>query len=130
MGLSLLFLSGCRKEEQPVVQPAKPSLPSVAERMADPEYVKKLDAQGDQQKELLRKRSTVVAELQKMSKARMAEMKGASAEDVKASLEKDPAWQELEKRLKDINTVIEENRQRTLAIVRGRMATQQNKVSK
>ena len=50
-------MAGCKKKE---AEPAKPApvdtgrVASVAERMADKEYVKELDAQRDQQKKLVK----------------------------------------------------------------------------
>ena len=52
--LAAVLAAGCKKEAEPE-KPAEPSrrgVASVAERMADKEYVKQLDAQRDQQKKL------------------------------------------------------------------------------
>ena len=54
-GLSMAFLSGCGKGDEPVspAEKEKPSgVASVEERMADPVYVKELDEQRDEMKRL------------------------------------------------------------------------------
>ena len=51
-GLVLLVPSGCKKEPEKPAAPSRKGVASVAERMADKEYVKRLDGQRDEMKKL------------------------------------------------------------------------------
>ncbi len=51
-GFILILSSGCKKEAEPEQKFDPSRVSTVEERMADPAYVKQLDAQRDQQKKL------------------------------------------------------------------------------
>lgn len=51
-GLSMAFLFGCGKKDEPVSAENQSGVASVEERMADPVYVKELDEQRDEMKRL------------------------------------------------------------------------------
>lgn len=127
----MLLASGCKKEsEPPAAPPPRPGVTSVAERMADPAYVKTLEAQGAERDELVAARGKVTAEIQRKLQAMRAKMPGADAAAVKAALEKDPEYQVLVSRVKDIGTNLDANREKTMAIVRERMKGTSQPISK
>ena len=131
-GLVMLLVSGCKKESEPPAAPppSRPGVTSVAERMADPAYVKTLEAQGAERDELVAARGKVTAEIQRKLQAMRAKMPGADAAAVKAALEKDPEYQVLVSRVKDIGTNLDANREKTMAIVRERMKGTSQPISK
>ena len=108
MGLALLFLAGCRKEE------AKPEIPasSPASYMNDPVFRKQLE---EKRKEL----SAIVAERKPLAD-RMQELVKEHGEDL-AALQKVPEWNELYKKVTALNKKYEETRARQLRIVRERI---------
>lgn len=132
MGFVCLFPAGCKKEEvkPPAPPPARQGMSTVAERMADPEYVKTLDAQGAERKELVAERAKLTVEVQKMLRDMRAKMPGADAAAVKAALEKDAAYSNVVSRIKDLTTNLEVNRIKTQSIVRERMMTGNGTISK
>ena len=71
---------------------------------------------------LAKARSTVVAKMEAMIEAKRKEL-GAGADEaaVKAALEKDPEWKALHAQCVDANTALEEDRRRTLRLVRERL---------
>ena len=114
-GLSVLFLAGCGKSEAP-----DPSSP--ASYMKDTAFRGKLDELRAEQRDLLRARERVVAEMKAKVDAAKARLKTDDEKLVKAELEKDPEWQSLYKRCVDANTALDEQRRKTLGEVRGRIA--------
>ena len=110
MGLALLFLAGCRKEEE-----AKPEIPasSPASYMNDPVFRKQL---SEKRKEL----SAIVAERKPLAD-RMQELVKEHGEDL-AALQKIPEWNELHKKVTALNRKYEETRARQLRIVRERIS--------
>ena len=132
-GIALLFLSGCGKKEEPaqaVQKPRQPGVSSVAERMADPAYVKQLEAQGAERDELVGARGKLTVQVQRMLKDMRAKMPGADAAAVKAALEKDPEYQSVIARIRDLGVNLDANREKTQAIVRERMMRTDKTISK
>ena len=115
MGLALLFLGGCRKEEE-----AKPEIPasSPASYMNDPVFRKQL---SEKRKEL----SAIVAERKPLAD-RMQELVKEHGEDL-AALQKIPEWNELHKKVTALNRKYEEVRARQLRIVRERITPEKKK---
>lgn len=96
--LAALFICGCGKEE--IADP-------VERRMKDPEYVRQLDAQN-------RERKDIMAEVAAFQK----EYAAAKEEDPEGKGEK---MKSLEKRREELSQKVELNRIRTMAIIRDRM---------
>lgn len=120
MGLLTTVLSGCRKEEKKDA-PA-PSAPPPEEYMNDPVFRKALTEKRKEREGYYMSRTKLVQELEKMIEAKKAEMPGADDAALKAALEKDPAWNDLTKRVNDLTTAIGENRRKAQGIVRERLA--------
>ena len=109
-GIVMLFLAGCRKEEE-----AKPAIPasSPASYMNDPAFRKQL---ADKRKEL----SAIVAERKPLAD-RMQELVKEHGEDL-AALQKIPEWNELHKKVVALNRKYEETRARQLKVVKDRIS--------
>ena len=78
--LAVVLVAGCKKKAEPEKKFDPSKVATVAERMADKEYVKELDAQRDQQKKLVKlasqatndaDRAAVAAALEKNRKETM-----------------------------------------------------------
>ena len=115
-GFAVLFLAGGGKDEAPV------DASSPASYMKDTAFRGKLDELRAEQRDLLRARERVVAEMKAKVDAAKSRLKTDDEKLVKAELEKDPEWQSLYKRCVDANTALDEQRRRTLGEVRGRIA--------
>ena len=111
MGLVLLFLAGCRKEEEKKAPEIPASSP--ASYMNDPEFRKQLD---DKRKRL----QSIVNERKPLVK-RMEELIKEHGQDL-AALQKIPEWNDLHKRVTALNAQYEEVRKRQLKIVRERIS--------
>ena len=115
MGLIALVFSGCRKEEEPVS-----SSPEVY--MNDPVFRQQL-ADGRKEREgFLVKRTELVRKLEQMVEAKKAALPGADDAAVKAALEKDPEWNDLVRRVKDLTTAMNESGRRMDEVIRRRTA--------
>ena len=108
-GLVLLFLAGCRKEEKAPEIPAS----SPASYMNDPVFRKQL---ADKRKDL----QAIVAE-RKPLVARMEALIKEHGQDL-AALQKIPEWNDLHKKVVELNKRYEETRARQLKVVRDRLA--------
>ena len=109
MGLVVLFLAGCRKEE------AKPEVPasSPASYMNDPVFRKQVAAKRKDLQAIMMERAPLVK--------RMEELIRAHGKDL-ATLQKIPEWNELHKKVTELNKRYEETRARQLKVVRERLA--------
>ena len=109
IGLALLFLAGCRKEE------AKPEIPasSPASYMNDPIFRKQL---ADKRKEL----QAIVNERRPLVE-RMEALIKEHGQDL-AALQKIDEWNDLHKKVVELNAKYEEVRTRQLKIVRERIS--------
>ena len=116
MGLVVLFLAGCRKEEKPAVPPSSPE-----SYMKDPVFRKEL---SDKRKEL----QAIVAERKPLAD-RMQELIKEHGEDL-AALQKIPEWNELHKKVTALNKKYEETRARQLKVVRERLTPEKKDISK
>lgn len=123
VALGGVIVAGCSREEAPAVPKADP--PSVY--MKDPVFTNALAVQRAARQKILSVREKLVVEMESRVDAMREKMKGASDESVKKELEKDPAWNSLVKRVKDLNTVFEENRLKTTKIVGDRIRPQVKK---
>ena len=109
MGLSLLFLAGCRKEEKAPVIPAS----SPASYMKDPVFMREIESKRKELQAIIAERKPLVDRMQALVKEH--------GEDL-AALQKVPEWNDLHKRVVELNAKYEEVRTRQLRIVRDRLA--------
>ena len=109
MGLVVLFLAGCRKEEKAPEIPAS----SPASYMNDPVFRREV---ADKRKEL----QAIVNERNPLVK-RMEALIKEHGQDL-ASLQKIPEWNELYKKVTALNKKYEEVRTRQLKVVRERIS--------
>lgn len=109
MGMLVILLAGCRKEEK------RPEIPasSPASYMNDPVFRKQV---SEKRKELL----AIVKERAPLVK-RMEELVKAHGQDL-AALQKIPEWNELHAKVTALNAKYEETRTRQLKIVRERIS--------
>ena len=117
-GMLALFLAGCRKEE------AKPETPASSPQsyMNDTNFMGRLSADRRERQKLLSERTVIVGKMKAMIDAKRAELGAADQKAIKAALDADPAWQELERQMKAANAKVEEHRKKTLGAVRERIA--------
>ena len=109
MGLVVLFLAGCRKEEKAPEIPAS----SPASYMNDPVFRKQV---ADKRKEL----QAIVSERKPLVE-RMEALIKEHGQDL-AALQKIPEWNDLHKKVTALNAQYEEVRARQLKIVRERIS--------
>ena len=109
MGLVVLFFAGCRKEEKAPEIPAS----SPASYMNDPVFRKQL---SDKRKEL----QAIVNERNPLVK-RMEELIKEHGQDL-AALQKIPEWNDLHKKVVELNAKYEAVRARQLKVVRERIS--------
>ena len=109
MGLVVLFLAGCRKEEKAPEIPAS----SPESYMNDPVFRKQL---ADKRKEL----QAIVNERRPLVE-RMEALIKEHGQDL-AALQKIPEWNDLHKKVVELNAKYEETRARQLKVVRERIS--------
>ena len=117
MGIVLLSLAGCRKEEEKTVDRSSP-----ASYMEDKAFTNALAVARGERQELMAMRAKLVSRMKAMVDAKKAELKTDDPKAVLAELEKDPEWKSLYQRCIDANQAIKDNRKKTLGIVRERIA--------
>ena len=117
-GALMLCLAGCRKEEAKA-----PEVPasSPASYMNDTNFMGRLSADRRERQRLLSERSVTAGKMKAMIDAKKAELATSDLKKVKAALDADPAWQELERQMKAANAKVEEHRRKTLGAVRERI---------
>ena len=115
--IALAALAGCTREaEQPAAsEEAQPV-------MKNPAFRAKLTAQAKERSALAAARGRIVAKMTEMIEAKKKALGTDDEAKLKAELEKDPEWNELYRRCEEANTAIREQRRRTAAAVRERMA--------
>ena len=115
MGLVALFLAGCRKDEKAPEVPAS----SPASYMNDPVFRKQV---ADKRKEL----QAIVNERNPLVK-RMEALIKEHGQDL-ATLQKIPEWNDLHKKVVELNAKYEGVRARQLKVVRDRLAPGKKRV--
>lgn len=115
MGAFTLVISGCRKEEEP-------ASPSPEVYMNDPVFRRELADGRKERESFLAKRTELVRKLERMVEAKKAALPGADDAAVKAALEKDPEWNDLVQRVKDLSTAMKEGGRRMDEVIRRRIA--------
>ena len=109
MGAVLLFLAGCRKEEKAPVIP----LSSPASYMNDTNFLNQVSAKRKELQAIVNERRPLVERMEALIKEH--------GEDL-ASLQKIPEWNDLHKKVVELNKRYEEVRARQLRIVRERLS--------
>ena len=109
MGLVVLFPAGCRKEEK------KPEIPvsSPASYMKDPAFMRELEAK---RKEL----GAIAAERAPLAE-RMEQLIKEHGQDL-AALQKIPEWNDLHKKVVELNAKYESVRAKQLTVLRERIS--------
>ena len=125
MGALAIALPGCRKEEEPSV-----SAPPPEEYMNDPVFRKELTDTRKEREGYVVSRTKLVREMEGLIEAKKAELPNADDAALKAALEKDPKWIDLNRRVNDLTAAIGENRRKAQGIVRERLAPKKRGISK
>ena len=112
MGAVALFLAGCRKEEK---TPAVPAIPSSAPAsyMNDPVFRKQLSDKRKELQAIVKERKPLVERMEALIKAH--------GEDL-AALQKIDEWNDLHRKVVELNAKYEETRKRQLVIAANRLA--------
>ncbi len=119
MGIVVLCLSGCRKENE---QSAEAPTHTPASYMNDPAFRKQLADKRKELQAIIAERAPLVARMEELVRSNRADL---------AVLQKIPEWNELHKKVVALNAKYEETRQRQLKIVRERVQPKsEKKVSK
>ena len=109
MGLVALFLAGCRKEEKAPEIPAS----SPESYMNDPAFRKQLADKRKELQAIVNERRPLVARMEALIKEHGQDL---------AALQKIPEWNDLHKRVVELNKRYEETRARQLKVVRERIS--------
>ena len=108
MGLALLFLAGCRKEEKAPEIPAS----SPESYMNDPVFRRELADKRKELRAIVNERRPLVERMEALIKEHGQDL---------AALQKIPEWNDLHKKVVELNAKYEEVRARQLKIVRDRL---------
>ena len=108
MGILLLSLAGCRKEEKAPEIPAS----SPKSYMNDPVFRKQVSDKRKELSAIVRERRPLVERMEALIKEHGQDL---------AALQKVPEWNELHKKVVELNKRYEETRARQLRIVRERI---------
>ncbi len=113
MGIVLLFLAGCRKEEKAPEIPAS----SPESYMKDPAFLKALEAKRHELSQIVAERKPLADRMQQLVKEH--------GEDL-AALQKIDEWNDLYKKVTALNAKYQEVRQRQLKIAGKRITESPN----
>ena len=108
MGIGLLFLAGCRKEEKASEIP--PSSP--ASYMKDPAFMKQVSDKRKELQAIVNERNPLVERMEALIKEHGQDL---------AALQKIPEWNDLHKKVVELNAKYEEVRKRQLVIASQRL---------
>ena len=108
-GLVMLFLAGCRKEEKAPEIPAS----SPESYMNDPAFRKQLSDKRKELQAIVNERNPLVKRMEALIKEHGQDL---------AALQKIPEWNDLHKRVVELNKRYEETRARQLKVVRERIS--------
>ena len=109
MGLVALFFAGCRKEEKAPEIPAS----SPASYMKDTNFLNQVSAKRKELQAIVNERKPLVERMEALIKEHGQDL---------ASLQKVPEWNDLHKKVVELNAKYEEVRARQLRIVRERIS--------
>ena len=125
MGVSTLFFAGCKKKAEPSSAPQAPE-----SYMNDPVFRGKLAEQRAAHLKLVRERNGAAEKLKEKLAALKAKLKTDDVAKLQAELAKDPEWAALLAECTNANAKVEANRQATLGVVRERLTTKKQEISK
>ena len=109
----------CGKNESPAAAPSAPTnAAATVGSQSDPAFRARLDAQVAERTRLTAVRGRLVKQMDAMVAVERAAQPGADDAAVKAALEEKPEWKSLYARVVDVNAAIEDNRQKSMSIVR------------
>ena len=108
-GMIVLCLAGCRKEEKAPEIPAS----SPASYMKDPAFMKQVSDKRKELQAIVNERNPLVERMEALIKEHGQDL---------AALQKIPEWNELHKKVVELNAKYEEVRARQLKIVRERIS--------
>lgn len=126
MALGLFLLAGCNRGESEKPTEVKSDPPGVY--MKDPAFRKALDDAQVELKKLLDIEARLATELKLMHERVKSTLANADKSAIEAELKKNPEWTISVEKLKDIKKAIAERREKTIDVVRQRIAPK--KVSK
>lgn len=126
MALGLFLLAGCNRGESEKPTEVKSDPPGVY--MKDPAFRKALDDAQVELKKLLDIEARLATELKLMHERVKSTLANADKSAIEEELKKNPEWTISVEKLKDIKKAIAERREKTIDVVRQRIAPK--KVSK
>ena len=112
MGIIVLFLAGCRKEEKASAAPAAPQNSAVV-YMKDGEFRRALSEKRKELSAIVKERRPLVERMEALIKEHGQDL---------AALQKIPEWNELHKKVVELNAKYEEVRKRQLKIAAERIS--------
>ena len=118
--LTFLFLSGCGREEEAAKDAPHPASPE--SYMQDEKFIGRLAERKTEHRKQVRERNAIAERMKAMIDAKRDELKTDDVDAIKAALEKDPAWNELCKKIEEANAKAEQARKGTLGVVRERLS--------
>lgn len=121
--LALSTLVGC-SDETPAPAATTPVGDPPAVYMKDPAFRKALEEKRADRAKLDKVRAELSRELTRLADEARAKLPGADDATVQAELEKNPEWNSLVARFKDVNQAYDDSRAATLKTVRERLAPQ------
>ena len=108
-GIVMLFLTGCRKEEKaPEISASSP-----ASYMKDPAFMKQVSDKRKELQAIVNERNPLVERMEALIREHGQDL---------AALQKIPEWNDLHKKVVELNAKYEEVRARQLKIVRERIS--------
>ena len=108
-GMLLLFLAGCRKEEKAPEIPAS----SPKSYLKDPAFMGQLEAKRKELSAIVAERAPLVERMEALIKEHGQDL---------AALQKIPEWNDLHKKVVELNAKYEEVRARQLKVLRERIS--------
>ena len=107
-GVVALFFAGCRKEKEPELPASSPAV-----YMKDPAFRKQVEEKRKELQAIVKERKPLADRMQELVKQHGENL---------AALQKIPEWNDLHKKVVELNKKYEEVRARQLKIVRDRLA--------
>ena len=107
MGMSFMFLAGCRKEKEQAIPASSPE-----SYMKDPAFIKELEAKRHELSAIVAERKPLADRMQALVKEHGGDL---------ASLQKIPEWTNLYQRVTALNAKYQEVRKRQLKFVGDRL---------
>lgn len=125
IGVGAFVFTGCGREA--------PAPEKADSALNDPKFRSALKEKRTERKELAKIRDRLEAEMTALVEAKQKELKTDDRQAAVAALEKDPEWQSLVQRYRDVHQAIRESRGKAFGLVRGRLSPEKpanGKISK